>query len=76
MYVGTALSLLVVPIMRHYIGGMNNIVDELRYQAVLVFIVVICCHYFTMAKTPSAAKPTSCLIPVLLSSGLARNGRT
>lgn len=50
MYVGAALSLMAVPIMSHYITGLNNIVDELRYQAVLVFIVAICCYYFVMAN--------------------------
>ena len=50
MYVGAALSLMAVPIMSHYIAGLNNIVDELRYQAVLVFIVAICCYYFVMAN--------------------------
>ena len=29
---------------------MNDIVDELRYQAVLVFIVVVCCYCFVMAN--------------------------
>ena len=38
MYVGAALSLMAVPMMSHYITGLNDIVDELRYQAVLVFI--------------------------------------
>ena len=41
MYVGAALSLMAVPMMSHYIAGLNDIVDELRYQAVLVFIVVV-----------------------------------
>lgn len=50
MYVGTALSLIAVPIMSHYISGLNNIVNELRYQAVLVFIVVVCCYCFVMAN--------------------------
>ena len=50
MYVGAALSLMVVPMMSHYIAGLNNIVDELRYQAVLVFIVAICCYCFVMAN--------------------------
>ncbi len=50
MYVGAALSLMAVPIMSHYIAGLNNIVDELRYQAMLVFIVAICCYYFVMAN--------------------------
>lgn len=50
MYVGTALSLIAVPIMSHYISGLNNIVNELRYQAVLVFIVAICCYCFVMAN--------------------------
>lgn len=36
--------------MSHYIAGQNNIVDELRYQAVLVFIVVVCCYCFVMAN--------------------------
>ena len=36
MYVGAALSLMAVPMMSHYIAGLNNIVDELRYQAVRV----------------------------------------
>ena len=46
MYVGAALSLMAVPMMSHYIAGLNDIVDELRYQAVLVFIVVVCCYCF------------------------------
>lgn len=50
MYVGAALSLMAVPMMSHYIAGLNNIVDELRYQAVLVFIVVACCYCFVMAN--------------------------
>ena len=50
MYVGAALSLMAVPIMIHYIAGLNDIVDELRYQAVLVFIVVVCCYCFVMAN--------------------------
>ena len=50
MYVGAALSLMAVPVMSHYIAGLNNIVDELRYQAVLVFIVVVCCYCFVMAN--------------------------
>lgn len=50
MYVGAALSLMAVPMMSHYIAGLNNIVDELRYQAVLVFIVVVCCYCFVMAN--------------------------
>lgn len=50
MYVGAALSLMVVPMMSHYIAGLNDIVDELRYQAVLVFIVVVCCYCFVMAN--------------------------
>ena len=41
MYVGAALSLMAGPMMSHYIAGLNDIVDELRYQAVLVFIVVV-----------------------------------
>lgn len=28
MYVGAALSLMAVPMMSHYIAGLNNIVDE------------------------------------------------
>ena len=44
MYVGAALSLMAVPMMSHYIA------DELRYQAVLVFIVVVCCYCFVMAN--------------------------
>ena len=50
MYVGAALSLVAVPIMSHYIAGLNNIVDKLRYQAVLVFIVTVCCYCFVMAN--------------------------
>ena len=50
MYVGAALSLMAGPMMSHYIAGLNNIVDELRYQAVLVFIVVVCCYCFVMAN--------------------------
>ena len=50
MYVGAALSLMAVPMMSHYIVGLNDIVDELRYQAVLVFIVVVCCYCFVMAN--------------------------
>lgn len=50
MYVGTALSLMAVPMMIHYITGLNDIVNELRYQAVLVFIVVVCCYYFVIAN--------------------------
>ena len=34
MCVGAALSLMAVPMMSHYIAGLNDIVDELRYQAV------------------------------------------
>ena len=41
---------MAVPIMSHYIVGLNNIVDELRYQAVLVFIVAVCCYCFVMAN--------------------------
>lgn len=50
MYIGAAPSLIAVPMMSHYIAGLNNIVDELRYQAVLVFIVVVCCYCFVMAN--------------------------
>ena len=50
MYVGAALSLMAVPMMSHYIVGLNYIVNELRYQAVLVFIVVVCCYCFVMAN--------------------------
>lgn len=50
MYVGATLSLMAVPMMSHYIAGLNDIVDELRYQAVLVFIVVVCCYCFVMAN--------------------------
>lgn len=50
MYVGAALSLMAVSMMSHYIAGLNNIVDELRYQAVLVFIVVVCCYCFVIAN--------------------------
>ena len=50
MYVGAALSLMAVPMMSHYIAGLNDIVDELRYQAVLMFIVVVCCYCFVMAN--------------------------
>ena len=50
MYVGAALSLMAVPMMSHYIAGLNDIVDELRYQAVLVFIVFVCCYCFVMAN--------------------------
>ena len=50
MYVSAALSLMAVPMMIHYITGLNDIVNELRYQAVLVFIVVVCCHYFVIAN--------------------------
>lgn len=50
MYVGAALSLMAVPMMSHYIAGLNDIVNELRYQAVLVFIVVVCCYCFVMAN--------------------------
>ncbi len=50
MYVGATLSLMAVPMMSHYIAGLNNIVDELRYQAVLVFIVVVCCYCLVMAN--------------------------
>ena len=50
MYVGAALSLMAVPMMSHYIAGLNDIVDELRYQAVLVFIFVVCCYCFVMAN--------------------------
>ena len=50
MYVGAALSLMAVPMMSHYIAGLNDIVDELRYQSVLVFIVVVCCYCFVMAN--------------------------
>lgn len=50
MYVGAALSLIAVPMMSHYIAGLNDIADELRYQAVLVFIVVVCCYCFVMAN--------------------------
>lgn len=32
MYVGAALSLMAVPMMIHYITGLNDIVNELRYQ--------------------------------------------
>lgn len=41
---------MAVPMMSHYIAGLNDIVDELRYQAVLVFIVVVCCYCFVMAN--------------------------
>ena len=50
MYVGAALSLIAVPMMSHYIAGLNDIVDELHHQAVLVFIVVVCCYCFVMAN--------------------------
>lgn len=50
LYICAALSLMAVPMMSHYIAGLNNIVDELRYQAVLVFIVVVCCYCFVMAN--------------------------
>ena len=50
MYVGAALSLMAVPMMIHYITGLNDIVNELRYRAVLVFIVVVCCYYFVIAN--------------------------
>lgn len=50
MYDGAALSLMAVPMMSHYIAGLNDIVNELRYQAVLVFIVVVCCYCFVMAN--------------------------
>ena len=50
MYVGAALSLMAVPMRSHYIAVLNNIVDELRYQAVLVFIVAVCCYCFVMAN--------------------------
>lgn len=52
LYVGAALSLMAVPMpmMSHYIAGLNDIVDELRYQVVLVFIVVVCCYCFVMAN--------------------------
>lgn len=50
MYVGAALSLMAVPMMSHYIAGLNAIVDELRYQAVLVFIVVVRCYCFVIAN--------------------------
>ncbi len=50
MYIGAALSLMAVPMMSHYIVGLNDIVDELRYQVVLVFIVVVCCYCFVMAN--------------------------
>ena len=50
MYVGAALALMAVPMMSHYIAGLNDIVNELRYQAVLVFIVVVCCYCFVMAN--------------------------
>lgn len=50
MYVGAAMSLMAVPMMSHYIAGLNDIVDELRYQAVLVFIVVVCCYCLVMAN--------------------------
>lgn len=50
MYVGAALLLMAVPMMSHYIAGLNNIVDELRYQSVLIFIVVVCCYCFVMAN--------------------------
>ena len=33
MYVGAALSLMAVPMMSHNIAGLNDIVDELRYQS-------------------------------------------
>ena len=38
MYVVSVLSFMAVPIMSHYIAELNHIVEELRYQAVLVFI--------------------------------------
>ena len=50
MYIGAILSLVAVPFMSHYIAGLDNIVDELRYQAVLVFIVAVCCYCFVMAN--------------------------
>lgn len=50
MYIGAALSLVAVPMMSHYIAGLNDIVDELHYQAVLVFIVAVCCYCFVMAN--------------------------
>lgn len=41
---------MAVPMISHYIAGQDNIVDELRYQAILVFIVVVCCYCFVMAN--------------------------
>ena len=41
---------MAVPMMSHYIAGLNDIVDELRYQAVLVFIVVVYCYCFVVAN--------------------------
>lgn len=66
MYVGAALSLMAVPMMSHYIAGQNDIVDELRYQAVLVFIVVVCCYCFVMANMVKYNVIT--LVPLLLPS--------
>ena len=35
MYVGAALSLMAVPMMSHYIAGLNDIVDELAIKPCL-----------------------------------------
>lgn len=66
MYVGAELPLMAVPIMSHYIAGLNDIVDELRCQAVLVFIVVVCCYCFVMANMVKYNVIT--LVPLLLPS--------
>ena len=40
MYAGVALSLMAVPMMSHYIAGLNNIVDELRYHSRCVLLLL------------------------------------
>ena len=57
---------MAVPMMSHYIAGQNDIVDELRYQAVLVLIVVVCCYCFVMANMVKYNVIT--LVPLLLPS--------
>ena len=57
---------MAVPMMSHYIAGQNDIVDELRYQAVLVFIVVVCCYCFVMTNMVKYNVIT--LVPLLLPS--------
>ena len=60
---------MAVPMMSHYIAGLNDIVDELRYQAVLVFIVVVCCYCFVMANMVKYSEIVHSLMSVFFCGG-------